>query len=314
MQIGVIETLIRVNRLGREMHPDWTLNSIKHQIILLIRTLIFLPDIRKWYSIADNPFLLMALKRFPVISGAMYWPYINHTWSMKHKLAAIDQHYRMLDHSKAIITHATFAEVELVRLDEEYTGLRLVLDKASWFLREGEIVLNLFVNDQRFYSIAFTLAANSGQTIIMIGAMQGSNSDTALAVYRDITHALQGMRPRDFLMVALKLLCQELGIGKMWAISSENRQHNSPYFGTSHKDKVMVAYNEIWQEHGGTPLENGFYEIPTVVRQKDMSEIASRKRATYRRRYQILDKLALSIKSECTQQEHLLFANNISMQ
>jgi uncharacterized protein VirK/YbjX len=229
----------------------------------------------------------------------IYWPYINHTWPMKRRLAAIDQHYRMLGGPAAIIAHSTFENVELARLDDEYAGLRLVLDKTEWFLREGEIVLNLFVNDQRLYSIAFTLGIDEGQQLVLVGALQGSNSETALGVYRDLTHALYGMRPRDFLMVALKLLCGELGIHRIWAVSSDNRQHNSPYFGDSHKEKVMAAYDEVWLEHGGKVLDNGFFDIPAIARRKDMSKIPTRKRATYRRRYQMLDKLVLDIKSRC---------------
>jgi len=301
MGIGVIETLSRVHRLGRAMHPALTLNSLKHQVILLGRALLYLPDIRKWYEISDNPLLTLALKRFPLMHGMIYWPYINHAWPMERRLAAIDQHFRMLGGTAAIIAHATFKDVELARLEEEYAGLRLVLDKAVWFQREGEIVLNIFVNDQRFYSIAFTLGVNADQPLVFVGALQGSNSEAAQGVYRDITHALHGMRPRDFLLVALRLLCSELGIHRIWAVSSNNRQHNSPYFGGGHKEKVLVAYDEVWLEHGGTALENGFFEIPAMVRYRDMSEIPTRKRATYRRRYQMLDKLALDIKSCCAQ-------------
>lgn len=298
-----IDHLIRVYGLGRKMHPGLSLNSIKHQAILMVRALACLSDIRKWYEISDNPMLTGALRRFPLMSGAMYWPYINYTWPMTRKLATIDQHFRMLDGPAAIIAHATFEELELARLDEAYAGLRLVMDKTKWFLREGEIVLNLFVNDQRFYSIAFTLGVDDGQPLLYVGALQGSNVDTAQDIYRNITHALHGMRPRDLLMVALKLLCAELGVNRIWAISSDKRQHNSPYFGKSHQDKVLVAYDEVWQEHGGIALDNGFFEIPVNVIQKDMSDIPTRKRATYRRRYLMLDKLALDVKSSCARYE-----------
>lgn len=296
MGIGVIETITRVHRLGRQMHPSLTLNAIKHQIYLLAQTLFFLPVVRKWFDIPDNPLLRLALKRFPLISGAMYWPYMHNNWSVEQRLKTIDQHYRMLGGPAAILAHATLEEVELARLYDEYAGLRLVLDKAIWFLREGEIVLNLFVHDQRFYSIAFTLGVDAdGQTMILVGALQGSNTDAAQEVYRNITHALHGMRPRDLIVVALKLLCSDLNIKKIWAISGDNRQHNSPYFGNSHKNKVLVAYNEVWNEHGGTALDNGFFEIPSTVSYKDLSNIPSRKRAAYRRRYQMLDKLKLDI-------------------
>jgi uncharacterized protein VirK/YbjX len=292
-----IAHLIRVYALGREMHPGLTISSIKHQGILMVRALVFYPAIKRWYEISDNPLLAGALRRFPLMSGAMYWPYINHAWAMKRKLATIDQHFRMLGGPAAVVAHAIFEEVELARLDEEYAGLRLVMDKTKWFLREGEVVLNLFVNDQRFYSIAFTLGVDDGLPLIYVGALQGSNSDTAQEVYRNITHALHGMRPRDLMMVALKQLCGEFNINRIWAVSNENRQHNSPYFGARHH--VTTEYNKIWLEQGGKALDNGFFEIPATVRYKDVSEIPSRKRATYRRRYQMLDKLALDIRNSC---------------
>ncbi len=307
MSIGAIETLIRVHHLGRDIFPTLDISCIKHRLIMLMRALVCFPTIRKWYDISDNPMLTLSLKRFPEIHGAMYWPYMNNTWTMGRRLAAIDQHYRMLGGQAAIIAHATFEEVELARL-EEYDGLRLVLDKAMWFLREGEIVLNLFINDQRFYSIAFTLGIDSLQPLVFVGALQGSNSDAAQETYRELTHALYGMRPRDLLMVALKLLCREVDVHRIWAVSSENRQHNSPYFGDSHKEKVLVAYNEVWQEHGGNLLNNGFFDIPAIVRYKDMSEIPTRKRATYRRRYEMLDKLAQDIKANCVRHKDQLLS------
>jgi uncharacterized protein VirK/YbjX len=297
MKVGVIEIFKQVYRLGSAMHPELTLSGIKHRVILLLRTVVFFQAIRDWYSISDNPLLTLALKRFPLMSGAMYWPYINHTWPMQRRLAAIDQHFRMLSGPAAIIAHATFKEIELARLDEENAGLRLVLDKAAWFLREGEIVLNLFIHDQRIYSIAFSLGMDAGRPLLIVGALQGSNTEAAQEVYRHLTHALHGMRPRDLMMVALKLLCGELGISRIWAVSSDNRQHNSPYFGDTHKNKILVAYNEVWLEHGGTALDNGFFEIPVSVRRKDMEQIPARKRANYRRRFQMLDRLALEIKS-----------------
>lgn len=299
--MSLLSTLVRVYRLGRKMHPGLSLSHLKHQSILIAIALVHFSDIQKWYGSSDNPLMTGALKRFPLISGAMYWPYINHSWPMKLKLSTIAQHYRMLGGAAAIIAHATFEETELARLDGEYPGLRIVLDKASWFLREGEIVLNLFIGDRRFYSIAFTLGLDSDQPIVFVGALQGSKSESALAVYRDMTHALHGLRPRDLLMVAFKLLCHELKINRILAISGDKRQHNSPYFGASHKDKVLVPYDQVWLEHGGIALDNGFYEIAAVVKHKDMENIATRKRAAYRRRYQMLDKLALDIKTICAQ-------------
>jgi uncharacterized protein VirK/YbjX len=299
MNMRNLSLLARLCRLIGAMHPEWTARSLKKRIKLFVDGAADIEQIRSWFEISDNPGLCRALERFPLISGAIYWPYINRNWPRTTRLAAIQQHYRLLGGPAQIIARATLNDVELVSFDREYAGLRLVLDKASWFLREGEIVLNLFLHDRRIYSLAFTLGVDGGERLVFVGAIQGSNSEDAQEIYRGITHQLFGMRPRDLLVSALKFLCIELGVIKIWAISTEDRQHNSPYFGGSHDEKVLVYYDEVWLEHGGAPLGNGFFEILPVVRYKDMSEIPSRKRAAYRRRYLMLDRVAQDIRAAC---------------
>lgn len=302
--MALLNTLRRVYVLGREMHPKLSINHLKHRVYMMFQALIYITEIDTWYETSDNPFLTLALQRFPLISGAMYWPYINYNWPLQFKLNTIDQHYRMLSGTANIIAEATLQEIELARLDDEFLGLRIVLDKATWFLREGEIVLNLFINDQRLYSIAFTLGIEMDQPVIYVGALQGLNSDTALNTYREITHALHGLRPRDLLMATLKMLCKELEVHKILAVSSVYRQHNGSYFGGAHRNRVLVPYDQVWQEHGGTLLNNGFYEMPVAFKKKDIEDVATRKRAVYRRRYLALDKLALIIKA-CVAQHDL---------
>ena len=63
MRSGIIETIIRVHRLGREMYPDLDMHSIKHRLILTVQALACLQDIRNWYNASDNPLLALALKR-----------------------------------------------------------------------------------------------------------------------------------------------------------------------------------------------------------------------------------------------------------
>ena len=77
---------------------------------------------------------------------------INYTWPFQQRLETIDRHFRILDDSKQelLLTRLT-KDVELATLTEGYTGLRIVLDKASWFLGEGEIVINLFIDDWRIF-------------------------------------------------------------------------------------------------------------------------------------------------------------------
>jgi uncharacterized protein len=302
-KIGLIDVLARLFRLGKILYPERRASDFKHRAALLGLGISRFRDIQAWYGIADNPHLALALSRFPDMHGAIYWPYIHHAWPRERRLRTIDSHYRLLEGRACLLAASILGEVELLSLDAEYPGLRVTLDKAIWFLREGEVVLNLFLRDQRIYSIAFSLGNEDGALVAYVGALQGSNVEGALATYREITRALHAMRPRDFIVMTLQFLCKELGVAKIYAISGAARQHNSPYFGDSHKHKVLANYDEVWIEHGGRLLDSGFFEIPTAVRYREMSEIPTRKRSTYRKRYQMLDRVTLDLAGACIRHE-----------
>lgn len=297
--VGLREVLVRAHGLGRAMHPALTMSAVKHQIRILSSAIKNRAILQQWFGTTNNPLRTRAIKRFPLIEGAIYWPYMNHTWPVSKRLAVIDQHYRMLDGVATILADATFSDVELVRCDESYPGLRLVLEKAPWFLREGEIVLSIFLEDERVYSVAFTLGLEAGIPVVYVGALQGRNLDNAMEIYRNITHAMHGMRPRDFLLAALKFLCAGLGLKTIWGVCSAHQQHNGSYFGSAHKEKLVADYDEVWTEHGGIANAHGFFEFPATVHYKEMSDIPSRKRANYKRRYAMLEKLESDIDTAC---------------
>jgi hypothetical protein len=56
---------------------------------------------------------------------------------------------------------------------------------------------------------------------------------------------------------------------------------------------LQADYDELWQEFGAVDLDDNFVRLQPAQR-KPLEEIASKKRAMYRRRYEWLDTLALS--------------------
>ena len=174
-----------------------------------------------------------------------------------------------------------------------------MLEKAPWFLREGEIVLSIFVNEHRVYSAAFTLSMEGGRPIAYVGALQGRNIENVMEIYRSMTHALHGMRPRDFLLTALKMLLSSIEVGVIWGVCTDNQQHWGNYFAGAHDEKLVANYDEVWLEHGGIALGKGFFELQTKVQFKEMVDIPSRKRASYRRRFAMLEKLSVDIGIVC---------------
>jgi len=162
---------------------------------------------------------------------------------------------------------------------------------------EGEVVISLFEESTRRYSLAFSLGSINGETVAYVGGLQGGGAENMIEIYRALTHALHGMRPRDFLFTSFRLLCRQLGVQRILAISERARLHRNPYF--KYKVGLFSDYDAIWKELGGVPLDNGFFEFGVPVVYREPADIPIRKRAQYRRRYEMLDGIAEQIERTC---------------
>ena len=227
--------------------------------------------------------------------GVVHWPYISKSWSPKNKLSVLASHYEVVSKScPQLLLLGRSDRLLLGNLSEFAAGCSLVLDRPFWFMREGELVLNLFQGDLRIASIAFTLCRTDTELCIFIGAVQGIHkgveSELSLSIYRDLTKDFEGLRPRSFLIEVIKYIAINIGVEKIYAVGDGYRHHRHPYFGAHKALELAANYDVIWLEHGATPSEReDFFEIPMVLSRKSLDSIASKKRAMYRRRYELLD-------------------------
>jgi uncharacterized protein VirK/YbjX len=227
--------------------------------------------------------------------GVVHWPYISRIWSPKNKLSVLASHYEVVTKScPQLLLLGRSESLLLSDLSEFAAGCSLVLDRPFWFMREGELVLNLFQADLRIASIAFTLCRTDTELCIFIGAVQGIHkgveSELSLSIYRDLTKDFEGLRPRSFLIEVIKYIAINIGVEKIYAVGDGYRHHRHPYFGAHKALELAANYDVIWLEHGATPSEReDFFEIPMVLSRKPLDSIASKKRAMYRRRYELLD-------------------------
>ena len=297
--VSSIKVLVELARLGAKIYPVVTVGSLVRRVEILGYWITHANVLRQWFYRSDNADLDVALKRNPLICGAIHWSYMHRDWPMLQRLRTIDHHYRLLGGDARVLSAAIRGDLEVARLDAEYAGLRLVLDTPAWFMREGEVVLSLFLDSRRIISIAFTLAKAAGRLVALVGAIQGFHGNDALLINRDITRALHGLRPKDLIVLALRFLCGAIGVVGIRAVSSDMQQQNSRYFGGAFGKKVHLDYDSVWTEHGGTRHADGFFDIPVAVKQIDRSELPSHKRAQYRRRYAMLDGLARDIDGFC---------------
>ena len=86
-------------------------------------------------------------------------------------------------------------------------------------IREGLLTLNFTRNGIGIYHMNFSLCRdNDGQWQILIGALQGYQG--AGPIYKEMTKAFFGYRPKNLILFAMRMFAQKLGVGKIRAVSN----------------------------------------------------------------------------------------------
>ncbi len=255
-----------------------------------MRCAAHLERFREWYASPAQPALLEALAQRPSLVMCVVHPYLNTDWTAPHKMAVVRQHYALLSGPLGCLR---FAPTQPLVLAQAHEGLRVQLDKPDAFEHEGELTINLYSGTMRLYTLVFTIGLRGAQRIAYAGGLQGMHSADALQIYRDLTHRMHGLRPRDLLIDAFRALCCALGVSRILAISDARRVSSNAYFESS--ARVFTSYDSAWAENGGVAGNDGFFELSPLSDQRSVADTPSRKRAQYRRRYAMLDDMALQI-------------------
>ena len=235
--------------------------------------------------------LQRAMQQRPELVGVVIWPFTCSSWDAKTCLQRIDQHFRVIETMNANLDFPCNDALTLLDLSDVATNLSVVLDQPKWFMREGLFVINLFALDVRIYSLAFSFAFEDDMKIATIGAIQGVDTEGILDDYKDMTKALHGMRPRDFLVEVFRIFSRCVGLTRICAVDDAKRQHRSSYFGAADSKTFFMNYNDIWIERGGVKGNEDFYDLSMETPMKNLEEVASKKRAMYRRRYELLQSI-----------------------
>lgn len=290
MTISFLKLLIKASL---SLYPAWDAKSIIKKILFILRALSnrsIMMDL-----MGDRKTSLgVTYENRPSLLGVLDWPYVNNKWNLRQRVDAIVGHHKIID-SIDYLNISTDESKILLSLDELVQGFSIVLDRPTWFVREGELCINLFYNGERIYSLAFFFSRLDGKLVAYMGGIQGRDIPNIQEVYHDLTKSLHGCRPRDFLITAFCYLVQPLGCERIYGVADANRHHKHPYFKRDHKSANSSDYDEIWRDRGGEPTGDGFFVMPAIVNFREATEIPPKKRALYRRRYEMLESIKTRI-------------------
>ena len=277
---------------AQKIFPGFSTQALKGKFNLIFTCLKHHHWLNAFFRQPEHDALLRDLSAHPEVMGFVLWPYIHAGWTVAQRFEALAQHQQALTTDMANLVLPATGLVVVEDLSDVSHGLKLVVDRAPWCLREGSLVFSQFLNKDRLMSLAFSFGRRDGERVAYVGSIQGSNIDSALVKYREIAKDLHGMRSRDFLIKAFQLLTFHMGVKRVLCVSEQARHHRHPYFAKVKAESLHLNYDEIWEEHAGDPTDDGFFYLASLPAYRSMEDIAAKNRSLYRRRYALMDKLS----------------------
>lgn len=255
----------------------------------------------KWMSIlVRQPCLLQLLNAQPGLPCRLHRPWLSVNISRQTAIDALRWHYQsLMQQLPASVLNGYLSRhgVELATLngknDQPYS-LRLRAD--AMLDKEGEATLVFCDAEQTVLAeLTFTLCPVEGKNTLYIGGLQGAKAHVDHQLIQSATKACHGLFPKRLLVEAAMAMGEKLGVEQILAVSNHTHIYRNWRYRQKKQDKVHADYDGFWLSLGGEPTARGDYQMPLAMPRKPMEEIASKKRAEYRRRYELLDSLLTQV-------------------
>ncbi|CAM3302676.1 conserved hypothetical protein [Xenorhabdus nematophila ATCC 19061] len=256
-------------------------------------------------SLAKTPLYLDILNKQPSLPCKLHRPYLSINFKRKQIVCALREHYQLLfkqlDLSiiNRILDKNAYLLATLLGKNESF---RVYIDSLDNLNKEGELSIYITTAENVILAkCAFTLLTVEGKQTLFIGVLQGpAKSDDSLEVIRHATKECYGLFPKRLLIEAICRFAGHVGCEQIMAVSNETHIYRSIRYWHKKKNQMVADYNAFWESLSGIRKENNDFHLPSIIERKSLDDIPSKKRAEYRRRYQLLDELENSIKVSLT--------------
>lgn len=266
----------------------------------LLRSCTALPTAQRWATfLLSNATLHELAKARPLLLFKPQRPYLRNNAPSQQKLTWLQDHFNwMLEQWPAAFLLPMYRQrgIELLTI----TGTSgktypLVLRPTEQCEKEGELKLVLMDQQKPLTLIGFTIYRQGNQWVADIGCLQGPRPSLGRDAVRNATHDMYGLRPKQLVLTALYALLTAYGIKTLRAVANDSHVYQAH---AKKNERVSANYDSFWEEmHGIRPPDSNSYLLPPRMARKCMSEIASKKRAQYRRRQELEDKMIASLRA-----------------
>lgn len=241
------------------------------------------------------PELNTLLTRQPRLPIRLHRPYMAVKMKRSIALNALCSHYKILGD---LFTH----EQQISYLSEKglclakfeaKDGAQFQLDLVSMVSldKEGESTIAIRDSQMRILAeITFTYCQLNNKSTLFIGGLQGAASDLPHEIIRKATKDCYGLFPKRVVIEAICQFAQFLNVEQILAVGNEAHVYRCWRY-MDKKTQMHADYDEFWSSLGGNKISGNYFTLPLAIARKSEADIASKKRAEYRRRYQLLDSI-----------------------
>ncbi|MEJ5050251.1 DUF535 family protein [Chryseobacterium culicis] len=246
-----------------------------------------------WFTILESDRYREILSYRPRLFLKPFKAYLSTRYDIRRKIKIICDTYDFIyDHNLKKIIHKDDWVICEFPLKNNLPG-RLEIGYNDRYRKEGELVFSLVIDHLhgKIASVSFSLERNKkDEWVCKIGCLQGRPAIDGTYVTKEAQKLMYGIRPKSFLIEILQEFCKEfdvkliMGIGGKYQVQNKKHFIHLPFIHT-----ICFSYDNFWKEIGGRNTGIGWYILPLETSRKNMDDIKSEKRASYKKRYALMD-------------------------
>jgi uncharacterized protein len=200
--------------------------------------------------------------------------YLLRGLNTKQRKTCFLHHYRRLKRTfpASFLHRLLHDKISLVELRQDDSVYRVTAYLSAPFDKEGELTLNLEVDQAEVFLASFTVIPGSivGSEFaeaILISRLQGTRGK--FDEIRRATRALHDVAPAFVLVAAMEGLAEALGIVEVIGTSASRQ---ASYTGES-PEEYSCAYDSFFNELGAAANPSGLFSVRVPIVAKPMSEV-----------------------------------------
>lgn len=243
----------------------------------------------RWLGLLQaHPALRDAARRDGRLAERWQHRFISRRFGTHKRLDALMDHYGFVVSALPQgLLERMYAEGQVVLAEAAMKNgepLRVLLMPPTRKGCEGELNVALATaDDTLLFSATITVLPGTGE--LLVGCLQGPNTEDGQERVRLVTRQCHGLRPKNLLLSLLYGFAAAHGLPRLRGISND---------GHARSGRIKASYDTFWIESAGVLARDGFFDLPATEPERSELDVVSKHRSAFRQREALRRELVAS--------------------